>query len=197
MQRIVPTDAHLIPDHAELKFQGKLFGVYQWQQELFDGSTATFEMVRRPDTVVVLAVKDGKLVMIREQQPGHPQVVDLPGGRVDPGEEWLDAAKRECAEELGLSFKSWRLVGVQQPVIKMEWFVVVYLATDLEEVFSAQHDAGEKITIEFKDVAEAKKVFAANPSYFAAYLGNLFEGVNTLEDLQALPEFKGKAIERS
>ena len=46
-ERTLPAGAHLIPPEAKCVFRGKIFDVYQWPQRLYDGSTATFEMLRR------------------------------------------------------------------------------------------------------------------------------------------------------
>lgn len=51
VQKIVPTDAILIPDSARRVFKGIIYDVYHWQQELHDGSATTFEMLRRTDTM--------------------------------------------------------------------------------------------------------------------------------------------------
>ena len=45
MKKLIPPDAVLVPDGATRVFQGEIFGVYQWPQQLFDGSTDTFETV--------------------------------------------------------------------------------------------------------------------------------------------------------
>lgn len=52
----VPDFAKTIPEQAELKFHGVIFDVYQWPQEMFDGSVETFEMLRRADTVKIMAI---------------------------------------------------------------------------------------------------------------------------------------------
>ena len=55
-RKFVPDFAKTIPEQAELKFHGVIFDVYQWPQEMFDGSTETFEMLRRADTVKIIAI---------------------------------------------------------------------------------------------------------------------------------------------
>jgi len=61
----------MIPPEAQCVFAGEIFSVYQWPQRLYDGSVATFEMVRRPDTVFVIAVDDAGNVLVNdEEQPG-------------------------------------------------------------------------------------------------------------------------------
>ncbi len=39
MRKYIPDDTILVPRNAELVFSGKVFDVYQWPQELFDGTT--------------------------------------------------------------------------------------------------------------------------------------------------------------
>ena len=45
-----------LPENAKLVFKGIIHDIYQWEQEMFDGSKATFERIRRPDTTAVIAV---------------------------------------------------------------------------------------------------------------------------------------------
>lgn len=111
MKKTVPADAVLIPAKAVRIFEGVIYDVYQWQQELFDGSKATFEMLRRPDAITAICVVDGKILVINEEQPHRGKKVSFPGGRREPGEETSRAAQREVLEETGYNFKNWRLVS--------------------------------------------------------------------------------------
>ena len=97
-----PKSKQPIPENAKLVFKGQIFDVYQWEQELFDGSRATFERLKRPDTAVVFGVlPDGKILLTEQEQPGKPPYIGATGGRIDKGEEPLAAAKRELLEESG------------------------------------------------------------------------------------------------
>src|SRR5579859_2183134 len=196
MKKIVPTSAVLIPDTATRVFEGQIFDVYQWPQTLFDGSTATFEMLKRPDTVLFVCIKDDKIIFIREQQPGRDEYVRLPGGRVDPGEDWRTAAERECAVELGLRFKNWRLLAVRQPVAKVEWFVATYLGTDCIEEHGTHHDAGERIESVPMSFAEAKEYVLDVDDRSTEHIRELFENAGSLDDLKVLPQFQGKEVDR-
>ncbi len=48
-----PASKQPMPDHARRVFRGEVFDVYQWEQEMFDGSKAVFEKLIRQDTVII------------------------------------------------------------------------------------------------------------------------------------------------
>lgn len=105
MRKIIPKDAVLIPDAANRVFKGVVYDVYQWEQELFDGSHATFEMLKRPDTASVLPVVDNKVVILNEEQSHRGFKITFPSGRVDPADtSMLETAQRETFEETGYRF---------------------------------------------------------------------------------------------
>ena len=157
MRTITPKHAFLVPKDASQVFHGVIYDVYQWQQKLFNGTFETFEMLKRPDTVKVLAVKDNQLVVLDQEQPGYPSFYDLPGGRHDiPSESELDAVKRETLEETGMSFQSWKLLDVTQPHSKIEAFIYIFLATDFISQAGQKLDGGEKINVLSFDLQTVK-----------------------------------------
>jgi ADP-ribose pyrophosphatase len=192
MRTIVPAGARLIPKIAKKVFTGQIFDVYHWEQELFNGEKATFEMLGRPDTLQILAIKDGKLVILHEEQPGSGPFYGLPGGRHDvAGETELEAAQRELLEETGLTFKTWKLIEVAQPHTKIEWFVYLYVASDFVSETKPHLDAGEKIEVELADLARAREL-AGGPD--VRHLPkDLLEQVNSIEALTDLPEYSSLA----
>lgn len=198
MKKVVPPNAILIPDNATKVFDGQIFTIYQWPQEMFDGTTKTFELLKRPDTVQVIAVRGDKLVLVNDEQPGRAARVHFPGGRVDPEDKsWLYAAQRELKEETGLTFENWRLVNVVQPLPKIEWFVPFYLATELKsEAPQAVDLSGERITVELCPFDVIRdEVLSGNDSTLH-YAMSLFARFKTLEELLALPEFEGSEVDR-
>ncbi|MCL2085630.1 NUDIX hydrolase [Candidatus Saccharibacteria bacterium] len=196
MRTILPKDAKLVPSGAERVFRGKIFEVYQWQQEMFDGSYETFEALKRSDTVNIFAVKDGKLVILKQQQPGSPVFYGVPGGRHDdPGETELEAAKREMLEETGMTFRNWKLIWVTQPASKMEWFVYSFLATDFETQVPQKLDAGEKISVQLMTIDEARDIIRGlAPNSRADFPREIFDNINTIEELENWPEYQGRAV---
>jgi ADP-ribose pyrophosphatase len=196
MKKTVPLDAILVPDTATKVFSGKIFDVYQWPQALFDGSTATFEMLKRPDTMEVIAVKDGKIVMVYDEQPNRKRELSFPGGRADEDASWLDAAKRELLEETGLTFKTWKLLAVYQPMPKIEQFVAWFVATDFEAQQPQKLDAGERIEVVEMPFDEMRDTIFDTGNPMLSYAKSLFLDFKTLDDvLQAAP-FTGQEIDR-
>lgn len=134
-----------IPPQAKQVFKGVIFDVYQWEQELFDGSKATFEMLKRPDTVEVIVVVGDKLLLQEQEQPMMAQFLSLPGGRVDSGEDPLAAAKRELLEETGYASKDWEHWLSFEPYQKIEWSIHWYIARGCKKKQEPHLDPGEKI----------------------------------------------------
>jgi len=148
MQIERPKSKQPIPDDARRVFRGVVFDVYQWEQELFDGTKTTFEKLKRPDTVVVFPVlDDGRIVLTEQEQPGKEPFIGATGGRVDEGEGILEAAKRELLEESGYEASRFHLWDAQQPISKIDWTVFVFIAKGLKQVADMSLDAGERIEL--------------------------------------------------
>lgn len=143
-----------IPPQAKKVFDGNIFDVYQWEQEMFDGTTETFEMLKRPDTTQVVAIMDGRVVVAKEEQPYKGVFVSLFGGRREEGEDPLAAAKRELLEEAGLICDNWELYKVYEPVTKLDWSIYTYIARDCVKKGEQNLDAGERIELVKMDFDE-------------------------------------------
>lgn len=147
-----------IPPQAKKVFDGVMFDVYQWEQEMFDGSTATFEMLKRPDTTQIIATDDeGKIIVIHEEQPYKGWFNSFVGGQREEGEDPLEAAKRELLEEAGMVSDDWELYRTWDPVTKMEWTIYTYIARNCRKVTEQKLDSGERIEIlqlEFDDFVQ-------------------------------------------
>ncbi|OGL95214.1 hypothetical protein A2348_02750 [Candidatus Uhrbacteria bacterium RIFOXYB12_FULL_58_10] len=136
-----------IPSDAKRVFHGVIFDVYQWEQEMFDGSKVTFERLKRPSTALVIPVVGKKVVMAFEEQPMREERLTLLGGRQEEGEDVLSTVRRELLEEAGMESDDWEPFRTYEPVAKMDWQIHVYVARNCRTVAKQKLDAGERIRL--------------------------------------------------
>ena len=85
-------------------YQGRIFGVSADRVLLPHGREVEMEVVRHPESVVLLPMPDpDHLILVRQYRYAiDGWVWELPAGSVDPGESPEQAAARESEEEIGL-----------------------------------------------------------------------------------------------
>ena len=76
-----------------------------------------FSVLKAPDWVNVIALtSDEQVVMIRQYRQGTRDVtLEIPGGMVDPGEDYMRAGLRELKEETGGVGKGAEQIGLVAP----------------------------------------------------------------------------------
>jgi 8-oxo-dGTP pyrophosphatase MutT (NUDIX family) len=115
-----------------------------------DGEEADREIVAHPGAVAIVAHDGERLYLVRQpREPvGEPELLELPAGKLDEdGEEPLETAKRELAEEIGKGAREWRhLVSFYTSPGFADEECHVYLATDLYDE-SAEAEDTERIEI--------------------------------------------------
>ncbi len=136
-----------IPKKAKRVFAGIVYDVYQWKETNFDGTPATFEAVKRHDSVQIMPTTRKKVFVGREEQPGRKPFYSFFGGRVEKGETPLAAAKRELAEESGMVSDDWVLIETYHVPGRIEWRVHYYVARNARAAHKQQLDPGERIMV--------------------------------------------------
>ncbi|MEX1030931.1 MAG: NUDIX hydrolase [Paenibacillaceae bacterium] len=92
-------------------FQGKIISLQVDEVRLPNGETATREIVKHPGAVAVLAIHAGKMVVVEQfRKPLEKSIVEIPAGKLEPGENPLEAAHRELQEETGFTSPSLTLI---------------------------------------------------------------------------------------
>jgi len=196
MKKIIPENAVLIPEQAECVFKGVIFDVYQWQQELYDGSHRTFEMLKRADTVGAVCIVDNKIIILEDEQPLKGVRLSHPTGRLEPSDQSvLAAAQREVREETGYMFRNWRLISVSQPFSKIEWFVHFFVAWDVSEQAKQVLDGGERIVTQELSFDTVKDLTLQGKDYLGE-LRQVFTDATSITDILSWPEFKGQEVDR-
>lgn len=101
--------AHAVADHGVFRVERLVYEPNPLPRDIF--------VFAVPDWCNVLAeTPEGDLVLIWQYRFGTDELsLEVPGGVIDPGEEPIDAARRELKEETGYEAESFELVSVVEP----------------------------------------------------------------------------------
>ena len=120
------------------------------------------EIVDHPGSVAIVAVDtERRLWLVRQRrEPARKDLLELPAGVREEGEEPIVTAKRELEEECGLTGGRWRelVSGWTTPGFVRE-HMTVYLAEGVEPNGEQDLDEGEEVTIVRWPVAEIEARF--------------------------------------
>jgi 8-oxo-dGTP pyrophosphatase MutT (NUDIX family) len=144
---------------GETVYDGSFFSVHKVRFLHEDGEEAEREIVSHTGAVGIVVLDGEQLWFVRQPREavGVPDLLEIPAGKLDEeGEEPLETAKRELAEEIGKQAESWEPLGrfYTSPGFTDEE-VHLFLATGISDVDARPAVAeNERIHVEVRPLAE-------------------------------------------
>lgn len=168
---------------GETLYEGKVIALRVEEVELPDGNRAKRELIKHPGAVAVIAITaEGKLILVEQYRKAlERSLIEIPAGKIDPGEAPEVTAVRELEEETGYGAKEFSYIqsfatspGFADEVIHL------YLAQGLYAIDNpAAGDEDEfiellEVTIEqAEDMVATGKIFDAKTAFAVLYAKNL------------------------
>jgi len=125
-------------------YKGKLLDIWRDEVELPDGSHSIREYTKHPGAVVMIPVlPDGRIGLIRQYRYPIGQIeIELPAGKIDPGETHEETALRELEEEIGYQAgKLTELTEIHPCIGYSDERMWLYLAEELQHTkTNTDHD---------------------------------------------------------
>lgn len=141
---------------SEEIYRGKIVHLFRDEVRLPNGKLATREVMRHPGAAAVVPLtENGNVILVRQYRYPFAQVMlEIPAGKLDPGEDPLVCARRELTEETGYEAEEFVSLGVFYPsVAVMDEQIHLYLARGLT-FRAANPDADEFLNVEQRPLKE-------------------------------------------
>lgn len=142
-----------------------------------------YYVLEYPNWVNMVAVtENGEFILVRQYRHGIGDfVLEIPGGVIDPGEEAIEAARREMLEETGYAFESVQeLVSLYPNPATSNNMTATFLMTGGRKVQEQDLDDQEEIDVILVLPEKAKTLVLENRIGQALHTSALFYGLHHL-----------------
>ena len=144
---------------SETIYSGRVVKLRVDNVRLPGGRQAKREVVEHSDCVAIVAVDaDNNVLLVRQfRKPVEKELLEIPAGCIEPGEEPVATVRREMREETGYLPRSIKRMGgfYSTPGFCTE-YLHLYLATDLvpERLYASDTESIELVRVSLSQVAE-------------------------------------------
>lgn len=146
-----------MPPRSRHVYSGRIVSLRVDDVRLPNGEEIELEIVHHPGGAAVVAVDDaGRVCLLRQyRHAAGGWLWELPAGKIDAGEPPAVTARRELAEEAGVTARDWWSLGtvISSPGVFTE-VVHLYLARQLSPA-SAEREHGEVFEAHWVPLEEA------------------------------------------
>ena len=135
---------------SKVAYDGVFIQVVRDRVRCADDHVAVREYIRHPGAVLIVAMPDDQTVLLERQYRYalRRSFVEMPAGKLEPGEDPLACAQRELLEETGYTAARWdRLGAFHNAIGYSDEQIAVYLARDLRFVGASSTEPGEVLQV--------------------------------------------------
>lgn len=165
---------------TEQIFNGKVLSLRVDDVELPNGKYSKRELIKHPGAVAVIAItNENKIVMVEQYRKALEQsLIEIPAGKLEPGEAPSVTAARELEEETGyVSSKMEHIISFYTSPGFADEIVHLYIATELQKKEnSAACDEDEFVEVmeisleEAQQYIKEKRIYDVKTVYAVQYL---------------------------
>ncbi len=178
---------HVETRNRTMLFKGLVVDVEQVEVRIGSKGWHVFQVVRHPGGVGVLPLhNDGTVTLIRQLRPAVDRfLLEIPAGRIDPGEDPLHCGARELVEETGLLASRMESLGVvhSSPGVFDEK-IHLFLATGLVQG-DADPEHYEEIEVVRVPLEEALRMAVAGGITDSKTMVSLFRAFHVQQGMSA------------
>ena len=129
-------------------YEGKILGLNIYEG-IVQGRKIKREIIEHGGAAAMLAIEDGKLIMVKQYRFPHGNVLEIPAGTLEKGEDPVKCAFRELREETGYDAKKMTHMMTFYPSIGYNTEAIhCYVASGLKRVSEPQPDTDEILSVE-------------------------------------------------
>ena len=149
---------------AQEKFSGHVVRLRVDEARIGDGSLRMREVVEHPGGVsVVCLTPEDEVLMVRQFRYARMEVLlELPAGKLEPGEDPFEAMKREQREETGTTAENYVSLGVVYPTPAYDTERIFLWACRVQGWGEQHLDDGELLEVERIPLREAESMVLRN-----------------------------------
>lgn len=156
---------------SKVLYVGKVITLQVDEVLLPDGNKSSREIVKHPGAVAIMAITEDKKIVLVEQyrKALERSIIEIPAGKIEPGEPPEETARRELEEETGYTTSSLQYVqsfatspGFADEVIHL------YFAENIEKMsIKATLDEDEFVEVLYVTIEEMESLVTNNKIYDA------------------------------
>jgi ADP-ribose pyrophosphatase len=159
----------------EILFRGLVVEIEHMEVKVGNKGWHPYQIIRHPGGVAVVPLhNDGTVTLIRQLRPAVGEfLLELPAGRLSPGETPETCGRRELLEETGLSAERFQSLGSIHPTPGIcDERIHLYLATGLTQGEAEQepYEDIEVLRLPFDEVLALAEIGAITDSKTVAAL---------------------------